>query len=98
MRMRNRHALRSFRRQGELWRALLSGEKKATEMLEPENYVKTARDSQHKCGVTCAASRYSLASLQPFSREASLYTSSACDTDATSGLRRLRRWRGDTTS
>jgi hypothetical protein len=29
--------------QGELWRSLLSGEKKGTEMLEPKNYVDAAR-------------------------------------------------------
>lgn len=33
----------AFRRQGELWRALLSGEKRPTEMLEIDNYLDAAR-------------------------------------------------------
>ncbi len=36
-------ALAALRRQGELWRALLSGEKKGTEMLEIDNYLDAAR-------------------------------------------------------
>jgi hypothetical protein len=34
---------RLLRRQGELWRALLSGEKRATDMLSPVNYLDAAR-------------------------------------------------------
>jgi hypothetical protein len=36
------HALSAFRRQGELWRALLSGEKHGTDMLEIQNYLDAA--------------------------------------------------------
>ena len=36
--------IRALGRQGELWRALLSGEKRATEMLEPGNYLDAAHD------------------------------------------------------
>jgi hypothetical protein len=36
-------ALRALRRQGELWRTLLSGEKRGTEMLEIDNYLDAAR-------------------------------------------------------
>jgi hypothetical protein len=35
--------LSALRRQGELWRALLSGEKRGTEMLEIDNYLDAAR-------------------------------------------------------
>lgn len=34
--------VRTIKRQGELWRALLSGEKRGTEMLEADNYLKAA--------------------------------------------------------
>ena len=36
-------AVRALRRQGELWRALLSAEKRGTEMLEIDNYLDAAR-------------------------------------------------------
>lgn len=36
--------LRALRRQGELWRALLSGEKQGADMLEIENYLDAAQD------------------------------------------------------
>lgn len=37
-----------LRRQGELWRALLSGEKRGSEMLEIGNYVEAARALAHR--------------------------------------------------
>ena len=36
-------AVNALRRQGELWRALLSGEKHATDMLDTDNYLDAAR-------------------------------------------------------
>lgn len=36
-------AIRALRRQGELWRALLSGEKRGTDMLEVDNYLDATR-------------------------------------------------------
>jgi hypothetical protein len=43
-----RDALGALRRQGELWRALLSAEKSGTGMLEIENYLDAARDLAHQ--------------------------------------------------
>jgi hypothetical protein len=40
----DKEALAALRRQGELWRALLSGEKSGTGMLEIDNYLDAARD------------------------------------------------------
>jgi hypothetical protein len=38
------HALHALRRQGDLWRALLSGEKHGTEMLEIDDYLDAGRE------------------------------------------------------
>lgn len=42
--------LRRLRRQGELWRALLSGEKQGSEMLEVDNWLDVARDFMGRAG------------------------------------------------
>jgi hypothetical protein len=39
----SKDAFQTLRRQGELWRALLSGEKRGTDMLEIDNYLDAAR-------------------------------------------------------
>lgn len=41
-------AVSTLRRQGELWRALLSGEKRGSEMLEIGNYLEAARALTHR--------------------------------------------------
>jgi len=38
------HAVKALRRQGELWRALLSGEKQGTDMLEIDNYLDAGKE------------------------------------------------------
>jgi hypothetical protein len=43
--------LRALRRQGELWRALLSGEKQGADMLEIENYLDAAQDLVSRAAV-----------------------------------------------
>jgi hypothetical protein len=42
--------VRTLRRQGELWRALLSGEKQGTEMLEIDNYLDATREVATRMG------------------------------------------------
>jgi hypothetical protein len=42
------NALAALRRQGELWRSLLSAEKSGTGMLETDNYLDAARDLAHQ--------------------------------------------------
>lgn len=41
-------AVRTLRRQGQLWRALLSGEKQGTDMLEIDNYLDAARQMERR--------------------------------------------------
>ncbi len=44
----DKDALAALRRQGELWRALLSAEKSGTGMLETDNYLDAARELAHQ--------------------------------------------------
>ena len=43
-------AVKALRRQGELWRALLSGEKQGKDMLEIDNYLDAGKELVHRMG------------------------------------------------
>jgi hypothetical protein len=47
-----RNALYALNRQGELWRALLSGEKQGTDMLEIDNYLDAAKEFTRRFATT----------------------------------------------
>jgi hypothetical protein len=46
-----KEAVKTLRRQGQLWRALLSGEKQGKDMLEIENYLDAGKELVHRTAV-----------------------------------------------